>query len=70
MNFVKLDCPFGDFLIDPEKVAYIQITAPNISKIGLVGGGEINTVKGRPEDIAAILKGEAPASTTPTTITR
>ena len=68
MNLVKLECPFGDFLIVPEQVTYIQITAPNVSKIGLVGGGEINTVRGRPEEIAAILKGEAPASSSPTRI--
>jgi hypothetical protein len=70
MNFVKLECPFGDFLVIPEQVTFIQLTAPNVSKIGFIGGGEINTVRGKPEDIAAILKGEAPASTTPTTITQ
>ena len=70
MNFVKLECPFGDFLVVPEQVVFIQITAPNVSKIGFIGGGEINTVRGKPEEIAAILKGEAPASTTPTMITQ
>lgn len=68
MNFVKLECPFGDFLVAPDRIAFIQATAPNVSKIGFVGGGEINTVRGRPEEIVAILKGEAPASTTPTAI--
>ena len=70
MNFVKLECPFGDFLVVPEHVTFVQIVAPNISKVGLIGGGEINTVRGRPEDIVAILKGEKPASTTPTVITQ
>ena len=68
MKFVKLECPFGDFLVVPEHIAFIQITAPNVSKIGFVGGGEINTVRGKPEEIVAILTGEAPASTTPTRI--
>ena len=68
MKFVKLECPFGDFLVVPEQVTFIQLTAPNVSKVGFVGGGEINTVRGKPEQIAAILSGEAPASTTPTAI--
>lgn len=70
MNFIKLESPFGDFLVVPEHVSFVQIMSPNVSKVGLLGGGEINTVRGRPEDIVAILKGEKPASTTPTTITQ
>ena len=53
----------------PEQVSFIQLTAPKDSKVGFVGGGEIKTVRGKPEQIAAILSGETPASTTPTTIT-
>ena len=68
MNLVKLECQFGDYLVVPDHVSYIQITGPSVSKIGFIGGNEINTIKGRPEEIAAILKGEAPASSTPATI--
>jgi hypothetical protein len=70
MNLIKLECPFGDFLADPDKVAFIQMAAPNVSKVGFIGGGEINTVRGTPEEIHAILKGEKPASTTPCRISQ
>ena len=56
MKFVLLECPFGDLLVDPEKVAWIQASGQAVSKLGFIGGAEMNTVRGTPVEIAAKLK--------------
>ena len=58
MKFVMLECPFGDLLVDPAKVAWIQESAKGVSKIGFIGGAELNTIRGTPVEIAARLNGD------------
>jgi hypothetical protein len=66
MNFVELECPFGNYLVIPEHVSWIQLTGASVSKVGFVGGSEINTIRGKPEEIAAKLRGEAQVPPAPT----
>ena len=56
---MKLECPFGDLLVDPDKVAWIQTAGLAVSKIGFIGGAELNTIRGTPEEIAEKLKSAA-----------
>lgn len=58
MKFVMLECPFGDLLVDPTKVAWIQASGIGVSKIGFIGGAELNTIRGTPSEVAAKLNGE------------
>lgn len=56
MKFVQLECPFGELLVDPEKVAWIQASGLAVSKLGFIGGAELNTIRGTPAEIAEKLK--------------
>jgi hypothetical protein len=53
MKFVQLECQFGDYLVVPEHVSWIQLSGPNVCKVGFIGGSELNTIRGKPEEIAA-----------------
>ena len=59
MRFVQLECPFGDLLVDPDKVAWIQASGQAVSKIGFIGGAELNTIRGTPAEIAEKLNAAA-----------
>jgi hypothetical protein len=52
MKFIELECQFGDYLIVPEHVSWIQLSGPNVCKVGFIGGSELSTIRGKPADIA------------------
>ena len=52
MKFVELECQFGNYLVVPEHVSWIQLSGPNVSRIGFIGGSELTTITGKPQDIA------------------
>ena len=52
MKFIELECQVGNYLVVPEHVSWIQLSGPNVSRIGFIGGSELNTITGKPQDIA------------------
>jgi hypothetical protein len=52
MKFIELECQFGNYLVVPEHVSWIQLSGPNVSKVGFIGGSELSTIRGKPDEIA------------------
>ena len=65
MKFIELETPFGNVLVVPDHVSWIQLTGTNVSKVGFLGGSEISPVSGKPHEIAEKLHSAAPQGAAP-----